>query len=573
MRHFAYKLAIFCVLSILIVSVLLMGCGKATEPTTNAPIPAQTTTSAPAQTSTSAPVKTTTTATATAPAQTTTSAPAQTTTSGIQPQYGGILKIILASGIAAHGTPSEAGLGGLYALTAVPENEVLLRHDNKFQLFPRLAESWDVSPDGKAITLHLKKDVKFQDGTKFNAAAVQYNLEHYAPQNVVPSYLKTITSFNIIDEYTLRLNLSAFNLNLLFNLTMGPGFMTSPTAAEKATTPEKMAVDHQVGTGAFDLVSVQRDVKLVYQKANNYRETGKPYLDGIEFSQISDPVTAVMALTSGNGHILYKITPQQASELKAAGFNIVQENLNPIGYITPDGGNADSPFSIKKVREATEYALDKIALAKGIGMGYYPALTQFAVPGEAVYNEGLKSRNYDPQKAKQLLAEAGFPNGFNTRILALNTSDKDILVSLQSYLKEVGIKANLELMDRALFTKTIHEGWKNGIVVNPFPMNVGLVTKIEMFFSEDLKAGTTVIAGAYHPAGWQEKLQAALSQVDDTKRISQTKELCRIMYEEVMGIPLWASPEITAISPKVHDISWATGHGYFWEPQNAWLSK
>jgi len=312
---------------------------------------------------------------------------------------------------------------------------------------------------------------------------------------------------------------------------------------------------------------------MSYKKVSGYWQTGKPYLDGIEFSQISDPVTAVMALKSGDGQILYKITPQQAVELKAAGFNIVREDLNPVGLVTPDGGNPDSPFSKKQVRQALEYALDKNAMAKGIGMGFYPALGQFAPPGNPMYNEGLVSRNYDPTKAKQLLAEAGYANGFKTRILAMNTSDKDILLTMQSYLKDVGIAAEIELQDRALFAKTLHEGWNNGIAVNYVPCNVGLVTKIEMFYSTDPTVGSTQIASTYFPAGWQAKLSAALSQVDQTKRTAQTQELCKIMYEESMAIPLWVAPELTAVSTKVHDISWATGHGYFWEPQNAWLSK
>jgi ABC-type transport system substrate-binding protein len=94
-----------------------------------------------------------------------------------------------------------------------------------------------------------------------------------------------------------------------------------------------------------------------------------------------------------------------------------------------------------------------------------------------------------------------------------------------------------------------------------------------MFLSADLKAGSNVIASAYHPAGWQDKLLAALGQADEAKRTAQTRELCKIMYEEVMGIPLWSAPEISAISPDVQGINWATGHGYFWEPGNTWLTK
>ena len=489
------------------------------------------------------------------------------------PQHGGILKIILPSGIRSLGSPSEAGMGTLYNIIAAPQLEALVKHDKQFRIQPRLAEKVDISSDGKTITFHLRKGITFQDGTPFNAAAVEYDIKNYTTNQVQPSYIKSISSYDILDEHTIRLNLSEFNLNLLFNLVWGPGFAVSAKAMQRETTPEKMAYDHMVGTGAFKLVEYERDVKAIFKKDDDYWQPGKPYLDGIEFHQISDPVTAVMALKAGEGHMLYNITPEQGAELKEAGFNIVPENLNPIGYITPDGGNADSPFSNKKVREALEYAIDKHALAKGIGLGYYTALSQFATENDAHYTSGLSARNYDAEKAKKLLADAGYPNGFNTEILALTTENRDILLSLQAYLGAVGIKAKLNIMDRGLLFKTMHEGWNNGILVNPFPCNTGLPVKIEMFFSSDMKAGRLVMGSVYKPEGWQEALMKAVNEPDDEKRIEYTKTVCKIMHDEAMAIPLWTAPQITAISPKVHDIQWAEGHGYFWEPQNTWLSK
>lgn len=489
------------------------------------------------------------------------------------PQYGGVLKIILPSGIRALGAPSQVGRGSLYSVISTPALESLVRHDNQFRITPRLAESWDIAPDGKTITFHLRRGIKFQDGTDFNAAAMQYHMDTYTTMGVKPSYMRDISSYEVIDDFTLRLHLSNFNLNLLFNLVGGAGLAVSPKALQKKSTPDKEPYDHMVGTGAFSLVSYEQDVKAVFKKVDNYWQKGKPYLDGIEFRQIADPVTAVMALKSGDGHLLYNITPEQATELKAAGFNIVPENLNPVGYITPDGANQDSPFGDKRVREALEYAIDKEPLAKGIGMGYFSVLTQFAAPSDNHYSTRLKAREYNPEKAKQLLKEAGYPNGFNTSILAMTTANRDVLVALQAYLNEVGIKAKLEIQDLGLLMKTLHEGWNNGILVNPFPCNAGLPTKIEMFFSADLKVGRTVMASHYKPKGWQERLQAAVTQPDPDKRTDLTREVCEMMHEEAMAIPLWTAPQISAIDPKVHDIHWAEGHGYFYEPQDTWLSR
>jgi ABC-type transport system substrate-binding protein len=230
--------------------------------------------------------------------------------------------------------------------------------------------------------------------------------------------MKIITGYDIIDKYTLKLNLSGFDLNLLYNLTMGAGLISSPTAAKKTTTPEYLAIDHMVGTGAFNLVSTRINANVAYRKAENYRESDKPYLDGIEFTQISDPASSMTALRSGKWHLIYDITPQQATELKAAGFNITTEGTHSVVYITPDGANPDSPFGDKMIREAVEYAIDKAALADGEGLGYYPELTQFAMPGDATYNWDMTTREYNPTRARQLLTKAGFPIGFYTRILA-----------------------------------------------------------------------------------------------------------------------------------------------------------
>ena len=488
-------------------------------------------------------------------------------------QNGGILKIIFFSGIRSLGSPSDAGMGSLYNLIAPLQIEALIRHDSQFRIQPRLAEKVEVASDGKSITFHLRKGITFQDGTVFNAAAVEYALKHYTQGGVQPSYIKSISSYDILNDHAIRLNLNKFNLNLLYNLVWGAGFAVSPQALQKETTPEKKPYDHMIGSGAFKLIDYERDVKAIFKKNPDYWQQGKPYLEGIEFRQISDPVTAVMALKAGEGHLLYNITPEQAADLKSTGYNIIPENLNPIGYITPDGGNPDSPFGKKKVREALEYAIDKKALAKGIGMGYYQDVYQFATETDAHYTPGLSVREYDIKKAKKLLAEAGYPKGFETEIIALTTENKDILLSLQAYLSAVGIQAKLKILDRGLMFKTMHDGWKNGIVVNPFPCNTGQPTKIEMFFSGDMTIGRLVMASVYKPEGWQEALMKAVNEPDDAKRITYTKAACKIMHDEAMAIPLWTEPQITAISPKVHDIQWAQGHGYFWEPQNTWLSK
>lgn len=112
---------------------------------------------------------------------------------------------------------------------------------------------------------------------------------------------------------------------------------------------------------------------------------------------------------------------------------------NRVNFLVPDSVNAESPWSNIKVRQAAEYAIDKDALTKALGFGFAQTAYQLATPTSAAYISGLSGRKYDMAKAKQILSEAGYPNGFKTRIIASTTDNRDIVVAMQSYLGKIGI--------------------------------------------------------------------------------------------------------------------------------------
>lgn len=221
------------------------------------------------------------------------------TPTATKPQYGGLLKIIVRVTIGTLGSPSE-GSTVYYPMSAAPAMQNLLLNDkdgNAITSNSTLAESYNISPDGKIITLHLRKGVKFQDGEPFNAEAVKYNLQNYAPNKVIPDLLKNVSSYDVIDEYTLRITLKVFDPSFLSSLAKGnTGIMASPAALKITSTPENMAKDHMIGTGAFKFTNWQRDVSAKYEKWTGYWEQGKPYLDGIEYNQVVDPVTSLVSL-------------------------------------------------------------------------------------------------------------------------------------------------------------------------------------------------------------------------------------------------------------------------------------
>jgi peptide/nickel transport system substrate-binding protein len=498
-----------------------------------------------------------------APKPTVTPAPAP---SAPQPQYGGTLKIIVRADVQIIGTPSE-GPGGAPHRLVEPAYDFLVRYDDNYVFKPRLAESWEIAPDGKSITFRLRKGVKFTDGTPFNAAAVKANLEIYAPNSVRTPSLKKIASYDIIDDYTIRCNLSAFDSTLMIDLGDGPGMMCSPTAMKIQSTSENLAKDHLVGTGPFKLASFQKQQNIKYVKNPDYYQPGKPYLDGIEFYTIVDPVTSLISFKKGEAHVIFGLNITEANDLKAAGNDIVTTDIKPIAMLIPDGLNKDSPYAKKEVRQAVEYAIDRVALAKSLGGEYYDPVTQFAKTGSTFFVQGLQARNYDPKKAKELLKSAGYAEGFKTKIYAGITQDKNMLVAIQTYLKEAGIDAELDLADANRMTDMQNNGWKNGLYVPGFPV------------IPNIRSLSFRLAGGYHvsmarSADWQAKVDATVAQPDVQKQLTQYKELTQILFDEAMIVPLWTKPDISAVDKKVHDLKWTQGgHPRFYEPQDAWLSK
>jgi ABC-type transport system substrate-binding protein len=492
--------------------------------------------------------------------------------SSAKPQYGGTFTWNHNGGIPQIGAPAD-NLGPFVAnRNSYPALEPLVKTDDNERIQPWLAESWSVAKDGKSITFKLRKGIKFHDGTDFNADAVKYNLEADAKANIRGSNMLVdkVASYDIIDPYTLRMNLKEWDSTILLRLAQsvpGLGLIASPTAMKKEVTPETMAKLHCVGTGPFIFDGWKRDSWVKYKKWDGYWQKGKPYLDEMKIQSIADLTTSIMSLKSGEAQAVENVDPVDAKQLEKEGFQIWQPNLYFLHSILPDGGNPNSPFAKKNVRLALDYAIDKRAICKGVGMGYYEPLNQLAWSKAPWYNPSLPYREYDPKKAKQLLAEAGYPNGFKTKLVTDVMARKDTLVAVQTYLKEVGIDTELEVLEfGAAFAKS-KQGWQ-GIYFPGFP-NVGtLVGIVERW-------GTANdYVSLYRPAGWQEKWNALLAQRDEKKLMGQLKDILKIFYDEVVAIPYQGDAPLMAHSRNVHGFDLHSNHMVsYYEPQNIWLSK
>jgi peptide/nickel transport system substrate-binding protein len=511
-----------------------------------------------------------TTPTTTTPAVTTPVATSPTTPTGteVTPRYGGTLIIVCDESIDALGYPAEAQkMGWLYYKHAIPVMETLLTADRNENLMPGLAESWDVSADGKTITLNLRKNVKFHDGTDFNAEAVKYNLEAW--DVTIAPYLTNIVSIDLPDNYTVKITLNQFDAHLLMRFATGSvGMIASPTAMKKPATPENMAEEHMVGTGPFKFVDWKRQDYVKYEKNPDYWQPDKPYLDAIEFRFVADYMTRLLSFQAGEAHYTGALYPVEARNLEAEGYRIEPSELTFVWHFYPDGMNPDSPFHDVKVREAVEYAIDKDTIAKGIGEGYMAAAYQFAQPKAPYYGSGLIERVYNPDKARELLAEAGYPSGFRTKIITDVRVKMDLVTAVQTYLKEVGIDCELEVADVPRMMSLTRSGWENAILWQGYPMGSTQMGLPQTFGSK----GTMV--SMYRPEGWQDEWDAMVAEIDADKRMAMLTEKNKEIVEMLPAIPLIYDHRLYAAHQIVQDIGWsASQNALWWDPTNAWLNE
>jgi peptide/nickel transport system substrate-binding protein len=559
---------------VLIVSVILLifvlvitGCSSSTTSTPATTKPAVSTTAAtqPAVTTAVAPTTTAIPGVTSAPATgaTTTAAVPKPTSTGKQ-KYGGTLIDIEASG---PGTPfgwppdlaGGAGISGQIGL------DQLMHEDRLGNITPNLATSWDIVSDPKnaSITFHLRKGVKFHDGTDFNAQALKWNFDKIKA-GVNSSVTAVWKSWEVVDDYTFKINFVTWQNTHIRNFTGISTTFVSPTAFDKN------GIDwmrwNMVGTGAFQQKKYLNDVTLETTKFADYWDKGKPYLDQVNLLYVTDQLTRLALFKSGGGDVM-GVAPKDASDLQKSGYTI---NAYPAAayVLVPDSMNTTSPWANQKVRMAAEYAIDRESMSRAFGYGYQPVAYQLAPLGNKSIVPTIVGRKYDTAKAKQLLTEAGFPNGFKTTIITSSTLDRDGATAIQAYFSAVGIQASIDFVEAARLNAVLTGTW-TGILyhqLRPFPnFNADLALE---FGSPQ----TTFYKSMKKPDGWQAILDATMTSTEQDAKLMQAAS--QALYDDCTAIPIYYYASLYATQNYVRD----TGRGEMgsatqFKPYEAWLDK
>jgi peptide/nickel transport system substrate-binding protein len=548
------KKLVYLGLALCIVALLISACTSTTAPVT---------TSTAVSTSASIP------ATTAAITSTQTKAPAPTSAPTAAPQYGGALKII------AGGPAENLGYPALPAprynpLIPYPCVEVLFRPDEKGVPSPWLASGYQWNADGTTLTITLNKGIKFHDGTDFNAAAVKYDLDLFLPPSPRPE-LANVKSIDIVDDYTVRLNLKAYDSLLMSHLCSVPGSMISPTAVK--TYGDQWCMYHPVGTGPFKFVSFTRDVNVKYERFDGYWK-GKPYLDSIEFMLITDTVTARAAFLAGEANVITGLGLADTIELKNSGkYNLVSCQQSCMA-LAGDSANSDSPFNDVRVRQAVSYAIDTKAIAGSIGRGIWKTTNQIANAGDWGYSPDVAGYPYNPQKARELLKAAGYPNGFKAELIYTtgNPDQQSAWLAIQQNLKDVGIEITLNAGTSSKTSQYVAQGWKNALLTLSAMVEVGYPT-IRAYTLNFVKSSNEY-KSILRPDDVDNTYQAAVKETNLAAQQKLVWDMQKLAFDvNCLVTPIYINFINGATYPNVHGIRLFDPWWVHWRPENTWLSK
>jgi peptide/nickel transport system substrate-binding protein len=325
----------------------------------------------------------------------------------------------------------------------------LLDIDEKLNIVPQLATSYEWSADSKALTMKLRQGVTFHDGEKFDAAAVKFNIERHKTMagSNRRGELAPVTSVDVVDPSTVRLNLSAPFSPLLAQLADRAGMMVSPKAAQAAG--DKFGA-HPICSGPFKFVERVAQDRIVFERYQNYWNKGAIHLDKIVYTPIPDATVRLANLRSGQLDFIERVSPSDMDKIRAD-KKLKVARVTEIGYqgITINVGKSDqakkNPLGRDaRVREAFELSLDRQGLVQVVMDNEAVAGNQWVAPTNQYYAKNMPMPKRNIERAKALLKEAGVPNPSFTLVTPTTSDAQRIALVVQAMTREAGFDVKIQ---------------------------------------------------------------------------------------------------------------------------------
>jgi peptide/nickel transport system substrate-binding protein len=366
---------------------------------------------------------------------------AQDTTQDATPKMGGTLKVAWD----AEWVSLDPHLSSAYSSFAVLANVVegLTTFDNDIKLSPDLAESWEQSEDGLTWTFHLRHGVKFSNGREMTSADVLYSFQRIMDPTLgsgrVNSCGGSDATFAAPDDYTFTVTTT--KPNGILPITAATAAGCAIVAKESAGADGQIVIP--IGTGPFTIQDVQGTTSMKLVKNPDYWQTGFPYLDEVDINVIPESASRVAALLGGEADLILNPPTESYNDLKSNSSVVLSETpLLQYSYMALN--NRHDPLSDEKVRQAIAYAIDRDQICQAGEFGLCTVIQGPTAPGSPWYFD-YAPYTRDVEKAKQLLTEAGYPNGFEMTLMPTSTYENTVRQAqvVQQNLADVGITATI----------------------------------------------------------------------------------------------------------------------------------
>ena len=455
------------------------------------------------------------------------------------PTYGGTLTITLSAeppGL----DPTTSPAATIKRVVHYNLFEGLLKVDRSGKVVPMLAKSYTASKDGKEYTFTLHPGIKFHDGKACTAEDVKFSLERILdPKTAAPyrMYYEGIESVQVVDPLNVKIKLKKYDSMFLFNMARGDAVIVPRQAVDKLKS-------QPVGTGPFKLAEWKRGDSIVLVKNADYHLKGVPYLDKVVFKFIPDPSSQLAALKAGDVDVIaYDMAPENVAALeKDARFKVLK------GHTTTDVimamNHSKKPFSDAKVRQAITLAIDRKAVIQGAMSGFGTPIGSHMDPTNPYYVDLSGLYPYNPEKAKQLLAEAGYPKGFEAVLklpepYAYARRSGEVIAD---QLSKVGIKLTLEVIQMGQWVDRVFKNADYDLTVmgHAEPFDIEIYGKANYYFR-------------YSNPKFQEMLKKAEEEINEQTRKKIYADLQKLIADDFVNVYLFINPALPAMKKEVQN--------------------
>lgn len=425
-------------------------------------------------------------------------------------------------------------------------DSLLFRDPETFKYQPLLATGYEWI-DNTTIEFDLREGVTFHDGSEFNADDVVYTFNHVSnPENAVVTQanVEWIDHAEKLDPYKVRIKLKEpFPAALEYfatalHIVPDGHYDDAPevTGSDGAAAKDYGSVA-PIGTGPYKLEELEAGKRITLVRNEDYFEgspKGQPQIDKLVFRTIPSLETRIAELMTGGIDWLWDVPKDQAEHLSdVPTVEVVNAPTMRISYLQFDavGKSGETPVTDPLVRQAISYAIDRPAIVENLVGGSSEVIHAACFPTQFGCTEDLKKYEYDPEKAKELLAEAGYPDGFSIDIYAYR--QREFTEAVINYLSQIGIDANLKYMQYKALAQLV---WDSGTPINQMTWGSSSINDVSAITSHFFSGGRDDLAQDEEVIAW---LNEADNSVDAEKREALYGKALQKIAEEAYWLPMF----------------------------------